>query len=66
MDTTNAETKIEEEGQEGEKAGNAGEQAEVLGDESMSEKEELLKLLQTLKDLGINSIEDLEVKISRL
>ena len=31
-----------------------------------SEKEELLALYQTLKDLGINSIGDLEVKISRL
>lgn len=31
-----------------------------------SEKEELLALYKTLKDLGINSISDLEVKISRL
>lgn len=31
-----------------------------------SEKEELLTLYQKLKDLGINSISDLEVKISRL
>lgn len=31
-----------------------------------SEKEELLALYQKLKDLGINSISDLEVKISRL
>lgn len=31
-----------------------------------SEKEVLLELLQTLKDLGVNSIGDLEVKISRL
>ena len=30
------------------------------------EKEKLLALYQTLKDLGINSIGDLEVKISRL
>ena len=30
-----------------------------------SEKEKLLELYQTLKDLGINSIGDLEVKISR-
>lgn len=31
-----------------------------------SEKEKLLELHQTLKDLGVNSIGDLEVKISRL
>lgn len=31
-----------------------------------SEKQELLALYQKLKDLGINSISDLEVKISRL
>lgn len=31
-----------------------------------TEKEKLLALYQTLKDLGINSIGDLEVKISRL
>ena len=31
-----------------------------------SEKEVLLELYQKLKDLGINSIGDLEVKISRL
>lgn len=31
-----------------------------------SEKEVLLELYKTLKDLGINSIGDLEVKISRL
>ena len=31
-----------------------------------TEKEKLLALYQTLKDLGINSISDLEVKISRL
>lgn len=31
-----------------------------------SEKEVLLDLYKTLKDLGINSIGDLEVKISRL
>ncbi len=30
-----------------------------------SEKEKLLELYQTLKDLGINSIGDLENKISR-
>ena len=32
----------------------------------ITEKEELLALYQKLKDLGINSISDLEVKISRL
>lgn len=32
----------------------------------VSEKEVLLALYQQLKDLGINSIGDLEVKISRL
>lgn len=31
-----------------------------------SEKDKLLELYQQLKDLGINSIGDLEVKISRL
>ena len=31
-----------------------------------SEKDKLLDLYQTLKDLGINSIGDLEVRISRL
>lgn len=31
-----------------------------------TEKEKLLELYQTLKDLGINSIGDLELKISRL
>lgn len=31
-----------------------------------TQKEILLELYQTLKDLGINSIGDLEVKISRL
>lgn len=31
-----------------------------------SEKEILLELYKTLKDLGINSISDLEVRISRL
>ena len=31
-----------------------------------SEKEELQLLYQKLKDLGVNSISDLEVKISRL
>lgn len=31
-----------------------------------SEKEKLLELHQTLKDLGVNSLSDLEVKISRL
>ena len=31
-----------------------------------TEKEKLLELYQTFKDLGINSISDLEVKISRL
>ena len=30
-----------------------------------SEKERLLELYKTLKDLGVNSIGDLEVKISR-
>lgn len=30
------------------------------------EKQELLKLLQTLQDLKINSIGDLEVRIARL
>ena len=35
-------------------------------DEVISEKEELLILLKKLKDMGINSISDLEVKISRL
>lgn len=42
---------------------------EDIGDiapEVLSEKDKLLALLQTLKDLGINSIGDLEVKISRL
>lgn len=46
-----------QEGQEG---------AGQVNDHVESEKEKLLKLLQTLKDLGINSIGDLEVKISRL
>ncbi len=32
----------------------------------ITEKDELLALYQKLKDLGINSIGDLEVKISRL
>lgn len=31
-----------------------------------TEKEKLLELHQQLKDLGVNSIGDLEVKISRL
>lgn len=31
-----------------------------------TEKEKLLDLYKTLKDLGINSIGDLEVRISRL
>ena len=33
---------------------------------SKTEKEVLLDLHKTLKDLGVNSIGDLEVKISRL
>ncbi|MFA7662686.1 MAG: hypothetical protein WCX88_02100 [Patescibacteria group bacterium] len=32
----------------------------------VSEKDKLLELYKTLKDLGINSIGDLEVRISRL
>lgn len=38
----------------------------ALAGGELSEKETLLALYQTLKDLGINSIGDLEVKISRL
>ncbi len=58
------------EGQGDEEVKNANEEGsqEVLaeGSGTKSEKEVLLELLQTLKDLGINSIGDLEVKISRL
>ena len=32
----------------------------------LTEKEKMLELYQTLKDLGINSISDLENKIARL
>lgn len=32
----------------------------------LTEKQKLLELYQTLKDLGVNSIGDLEVKIARL
>lgn len=39
---------------------------EKNADGVISEKEDLLLLLKKLKDLGINSISDLEVKISRL
>ncbi len=38
----------------------------LAGGKEPTEKEKLLALHQTLKDLGINSIGDLEVKISRL
>lgn len=44
-----------------------GDNQECVNDTNQAiEKEKLLTLYQTLKDLGINSIGDLEVKISRL
>ena len=53
---------IHEKGEDGSKEG-----AQVVSDiVAPSEKEDLLALYQKLKDLGINSISDLEVKISRL
>lgn len=61
----------ETEGEEASTSGNE-ETTDVLSGgvecagKSPSEKETLLALLQQLKDLGINSIGDLEVKISRL
>ena len=38
---------------------------EERGKEEITEKEKLLELYQALKDLGVNSISDLENKIAR-
>ncbi len=70
-DAKSKEDSSEETGEEGrEEASDAGEagvlEEGVVGSKEPTEKEKLLALYQTLKDLGINSIGDLEVKIARL
>lgn len=61
------ESKSEEDGSQ-EEGGGTENGNQDLNEEGrlLTEKEKLLELYQTLKDLGINSIGDLEVKISRL
>lgn len=68
-DAKNKETNEETSGEEGSQEAASTTDVQELNEDSTNqptEKEKLLVLYQTLKDLGINSISDLEVKISRL